>query len=178
MGTTNDYLKECISDAIIIYLKEKPIEKISVDEIIKKAGVGRATYFRAFNSKTEAIAFKIMKMWKQYCELNDIKKCSFDADNIRHFFTFNYSIKYILEIIYQAGLQDAISQTLCRLMPVTDCMDKEVSANKIFRESFYAYGIYGLFNKWMENGFHETPDEMTHILMEIISTPYTGTMDS
>lgn len=47
----NDYLKECIADAIIVLIKEKPIEKISIDEIVKKAGVGRATYFRAFNSK-------------------------------------------------------------------------------------------------------------------------------
>lgn len=35
----NDYLKECLADAIIVLIKEKPIEKISVDEIVKKAGV-------------------------------------------------------------------------------------------------------------------------------------------
>lgn len=47
----NDYLKECIADAIIVLIKEKPVEKISIDEIVKKAGVGRATYFRSFHSK-------------------------------------------------------------------------------------------------------------------------------
>lgn len=75
MGTSkpNDYLKECIADAIIVLIKERPIEKISIDEIVKKAGVGRATYFRTFNSKKEAITFKFIKMWEQYCELNDVK---------------------------------------------------------------------------------------------------------
>ena len=54
---SNDYLKECIADAIIVLIKEKPIEKISIDEIVKKAGVGRATYFRSFSSKNEASTF-------------------------------------------------------------------------------------------------------------------------
>ena len=71
MGTAkqNDYLKECIADAIIVLIKEKPMEKVSIDEIVKRAGVGRATYFRSFHSKNEAITFKFIKMWEQYCEL-------------------------------------------------------------------------------------------------------------
>ena len=58
---SSDYLKECIADALLVLIKDKPIEKVTVDELIKKAGVGRATYFRAFNSKSEAITFKFIK---------------------------------------------------------------------------------------------------------------------
>lgn len=37
----SDYLKECIADAILALIGDKPIEKITVDEIVKKAGVGK-----------------------------------------------------------------------------------------------------------------------------------------
>ena len=33
MSKSNDYLKECIADALLVLLKEKPIEKITVDEL-------------------------------------------------------------------------------------------------------------------------------------------------
>ncbi len=37
----SDYLKEFIADAILALIGDKPIEKITVDEIVKKAGVGK-----------------------------------------------------------------------------------------------------------------------------------------
>ena len=168
----NDYLKECIADAIIVLLKVKPIEKITVDEIVKKAGVGRATYFRSFKSKSEAITFKFIKMWEHYCELSDVKvRDSFDLDNAYHFFEYNYSIRHILEIVYRAGLQEAIHESFYRIMLT---MGHQSAVPKLYREKFYAHGLYGLLDEWVNRGFSETPDEMAQMLRQIVSTPYTG----
>lgn len=174
MGTTqpNDYLKECIADAIIVLVKEKPIEKITVDEIVKKAGVGRATYFRSFNSKNEAITFKFIKMWEQYCELNDITiRDSFDLNNARHFFEYNYSIRHILEIVYRAGLQEAIHESFYRIVLT---IEHQSAVPKLYREKFYAHGLYGLLDEWVKRGFRETPDEMARITTQIILMPYSA----
>lgn len=171
MGTArpNDYLKECIADAIIVLIKEKPIEKISIDEIVKKAGVGRATYFRSFHSKNEAITFKFIKMWEQYCELNDVKvRDSFDLSNAQQFFAYNYSIRHILEIVYRAGLQEAIHQSFYRIMLT---MERNSDPQKLYREKFYAHGLYGLLDEWVKWDFTETPDEMAQMLIQIVSTP-------
>lgn len=173
MGTAkqNDYLKECIADAIIVLIKEKPMEKISIDEIVKRAGVGRATYFRSFHSKNEAITFKFIKMWEQYCELNDVKvRDSFDLSNAQHFFEYNYSIRHILEIVYRAGLQEAIHESFYRIVLT---MERKSDAKRLYREKFYAHGLYGLLDEWVKRGFHETPSEMAQIITQIVSTPYT-----
>lgn len=167
---TADYLKECIADAIIVLVKDRPLEKISVDEIVKKAGVGRATYFRSFKSKSEAITFKFIKMWEQYCELNDIKvRDSFDLENAYHFFEYNYSIRHILEIVYRAGLQEAVHESFYRIVLT---MEHQSAAPKLYREKFYAHGLYGLLDEWVERDFHETPGEMAQMLEQIVSTPY------
>ena len=43
---TTEFLKECLSDALIQLMREKDFEKISIKEIADTAGVGRATWFR------------------------------------------------------------------------------------------------------------------------------------
>lgn len=52
---TTEFLKECLADALINLLKEKPIEKITIPEIAKLSGVGRTTYFRNFTSKNDML---------------------------------------------------------------------------------------------------------------------------
>ena len=37
---TTDYLKECMGTALLELMKEKPIEKISIEEMTAKADVG------------------------------------------------------------------------------------------------------------------------------------------
>lgn len=168
----NDYLKECIADAMIVLLKEKPLEKISIDEIVKKAGVGRATYFRSFHTKGEAITFKFIKMWEQYCELNGIEvRDSFDLNNAQYFFEYNYSIRHILKIVYRAGLQEAIHESFYQIMLT---MDHRADVPKLYREKFYAHGLYGLLDEWVKRDFIETPDEMTQMIVQIVSAPYVG----
>lgn len=55
---TTDYLKECMGTALLELMKEKPIEKISIEEMTAKADVGRSTYFRYFKSKDEVCLSK------------------------------------------------------------------------------------------------------------------------
>ena len=61
---TTEFLKECMADALIKLLAVKPIEKITVQEIVTYAGVGRTTWFRSFASKREALA--TLDKGKQY----------------------------------------------------------------------------------------------------------------
>ncbi|MDD6644669.1 MAG: hypothetical protein PUE67_01190 [Oscillospiraceae bacterium] len=41
---TTEFLKECLADGLIQLMREKPFEKISIQEIADKSGVGRATW--------------------------------------------------------------------------------------------------------------------------------------
>ena len=167
MSKSNDYLKECIADALLLLLKEKPIEKITVNELVAKAGVGRVTYFRSFSNKSEAITFKFIKMWEQYAELNDIKiRDRFDLDNALHFFQYNLSIRHILTLVYKAGQQEAIHESFYRIMTPPDRGDDILTA---YREKFYAHGLYGLLDEWIKRDFQETPEEMAELLHDIVS---------
>ncbi len=158
-----------------ILIKDRPIEKITVEEVISKAGVGRATYFRAFNSKQEAITFKLVRMWDQYCELNDIKvRKKFELGNADAFFLFCYSIKHILNIIYTAGLQETVYRAFYEVM-----LDRptELRSEEYYREKFYLHGLSRLQDGWIKRSFKESPEEMSLILNQIITTPHAKTQD-
>lgn len=50
--TTRD-LKKAMGSALLELMKEKPVEKISIEEMTAKGDVGRSTYFRYFKNKDE-----------------------------------------------------------------------------------------------------------------------------
>ena len=58
-----DFLKECMADALIQKMQEKPFEKVTVNEIADLAGVNRSTWFRNFKTKNDALSFKIALLY-------------------------------------------------------------------------------------------------------------------
>lgn len=166
---SSEFLKECISDAVLALVRTKPIEKITVDEIVREAGVGRATYFRMYKSKYEAVTFKLVKLWERYAEANSLSvRNRFDLSNARVFFEYNYSIRDTLDTIYDAGLQECLHDSFTQIMlPVDDADDWR----RTYREEFYAQGLYGLLDAWIRRSYRETPEEMARILIVIIRQP-------
>ena len=67
---TTEMLKESMGDALLDLMREKPLEKISIEEMTARADVGRVTYFRYFKSKDEVLSWKFRKLWERYTEKN------------------------------------------------------------------------------------------------------------
>ena len=53
---TNRITKECIQSALIVLMGEKPYDKISITEIVKRSGVSRTAFYRNFSSKEDVLA--------------------------------------------------------------------------------------------------------------------------
>ena len=166
MAAVTDYLKECISDAILALVREKPLHKLTAEEIARKAGVGRATFFRAFSSREEAVTFKFIRLWDRYAEEHGIRvRDRFDLNNALPFFQYNYSIRPLLKTVYDAGLEEAIHESFARTMVPPEWTEDAAAA---YRETFYAHGLYGLLDGWIRRGFRETPEEMAQMIRDII----------
>ncbi len=161
---TTEFLKECLADALIKLLKKKPIEKISVPEIVATAQVGRTTYFRNFSNKQEAITFKLIKLWERWTEEHDVaERKNFAPENGLTFFEYNYSIKDLLALLYERGLQTAIYNSFHEIMTPQD----SENALECYEGSFYSHGLFGLLDVWIRRGFRETPREMQEYIDKI-----------
>ena len=93
-------------EAIFELMEEKSYNKITIDDIIARAGVSRATWFRKFNTKEEAICFIMNKKWNDWLikkDITDYTKINFTDAN----FSFNFFLehkKYCVKM-HKAGLQ-------------------------------------------------------------------------
>ena len=156
---TTDFLKECMSDALIKLMSEKSIDKITITDITNLADVGRSTWFRNFSTKSEALSFKLVKLWERY--ISEYQNLRFS--NAKVFFEFNYSIQNVLKTIYNAEMQHSIYDACCIVM----LPQNDVTALDCYKFRFYAYGIYGLLDEWIKRDFKETPDEMVELFSVI-----------
>lgn len=162
---TTDFLKECMSDALIKLMKEKDLEKITVSEITELAGVGRATWFRNFSTKPEALTFKLVTLWNRWAEERSIKAWQrFNLENSRDFFIFNYNNRDLLKMLCSTGLQTCIYDAFCVIMKP----QYNATLLERYQSRFYAHGVFGLLGEWVARDFRETPDEMVELFYRVM----------
>lgn len=162
---TTEFLKECMSDSLLKLMKNKSIEKITVDEITKNAGVGRATWFRNFGSKNEAITFKYIQLWVRWADEHGIKeRYRFSVENAKDFFEFNYSIQSLHKNVYSANMQSSLYDAFYLVMTPLFV----ANADECYQSRFFSYGLFGLLDEWIKRGFHESPQEMSEIFHNMI----------
>lgn len=62
--------KEKIKRALIELLDEKDFEKISIQDIVRRAGVGRSTYYYHYFEQREVLSDIFNDVFARFCEIN------------------------------------------------------------------------------------------------------------
>lgn len=159
---TKLYLKECMADALIQLLKEKPLEQITVPEITNLAEVGRATYFRHFSKKEDLVTFKLIRLLERWKEENvQLNNFRDDRDRVYAYFSFHAGITELLELIHERGLLFTVYYSFFQTM-VPEADSKE----RAYEIHFFASGVLGMVDEWVGNGFRESPEELTDMVCQ------------
>ena len=159
---STEFLKECMADALIKIMNDKKFQKVTADDIAEIAGVGRATWFRNFKSKEDAIRYKLRIAWERFAEERNLyERNRFDIWNASAFFEYNAGMKKILKTIYQSELDMLVFDVFKEIMvePQAD------SPNRWYRKKIYAYG---LLDGWVRRDFKETPEEMSQMTVWLV----------
>ena len=160
---TNEFLKECIADALIKLLQEKPMENISISEITDLAGVGRSTYYRNFTSKEDILSFKLHllgKRWTQEEGVSDSSDIKLVLEKACHYL---YEIRNLLNIFYQNGQIHIICSTMYDLVGPAETDNKKDKYLKAGL-SFFSFGI--IF-QWLKDGMQESAEELAQMVLDM-----------
>ncbi len=164
---STEFLKECMADALLKLMQSTPIEKITVPQIVAEAGVGRTTWFRHFNTKSDAITYKLICLWERWVDEHHILRgMEFDINNAETFFEFNLSIRYLHDIIYSKGQHSAVYNAFYTVM----VRENGSNAPECYVNRFFSSGLFGLLDEWIKRGYHETPQELAKLLPQFISS--------
>ncbi len=168
MGRRNastEFLKECIADALIKCMREKPFEKNTIQELAGVANVGRATYFRNFSSKDQVLTFKLICLWERWAKERDIQETDkYSMDHAVYFFQFIYSIRDLYRLICSCGRQAVIYDAFYQIM----MPPPNATPLQRYRNRFLSYGLFGLLDEWGKRDFAESPEEMADMVMNRI----------
>lgn len=164
----NAYTTGHITEALWELLKRFPFSEITVSKICSQAGVGRASFYRNFESKEDVLQKWLDQVTDDFVSRSAI---SFEKDSSKEYFTklFNHMTQYreICPILYKAGLTQLLK----------DEFDKRflLSYQNIygeFKSCFLSGGIFNIVLLWLVKGGPETPEEIAGKLANILSDTF------
>lgn len=165
---TTEFLKECMADSLLLLMRQKPFAQITINEIAQTAGVNRSTWFRNFETKNDALIFKVTRLWFRWADEHGLKDCRrYTLDNAGAFFEFCDSIRDILGLIYHAELQSIVYESFYQVM----MPQYGASSAECYEARFYSYGLFGLLEEWVKRDFFETPAQLTAIFRKMMNSP-------
>lgn len=153
----NAFVKECITTAFLQMLTEQPFEKISISELAKKAGVGRVSFYRNFESKEDVLRKYLKSLLDKWAASYENIT---DYNLVEAIFEYYYEHKELYILLYKRGLSHISLQS------VKDaCGPKPEQSNAAaYTSAFFAFGLYGWIEEWFKRGMTETPGEMKLLL--------------
>lgn len=155
----NSYVMEHITQAMLSLWAEKPMEDISISELCEKAGVGRASFYRNFDSKEAVVTDYLHQIFHQYMEENkDIgtQPLSSQLGALFAHFEKHYDFYKLLNERKMLYLLENEMVDVCGLKP-------ENAMLGAYAKAYAAYAMYGWVRVWFMRGMQDTAEEITKL---------------
>ncbi len=163
---TTEMLKKNMGTALLELMKEKPLKKITIEELTKKADVGRATFFRHFKTKEDLISYILLEMYKDYMA----ERKDDGEDEFLHgvnFFDFYRSTFDIHTMLIESQNENAIFNAYLHFFSPDS---KQYPSKQKYIYYYIAYGLFGTTMKWLKDGCKESSEEMAKLCLQLISS--------
>ena len=158
------YVDKYITDALFNLMKKKEYNNISITEICEKAGTGRMSFYRNFDSKEDIIKIWITNTTDNFLKESDI---SYKKDSTKDYFIklFTHLEKYKTEafLIYKANLFNLLKNEFDNKL--INLHQKEYENYKSY---FIAGGIFNVYYFWLINGSKESPEELANKMVDLL----------
>lgn len=154
-----------ITDALFELLKTKELSKITVTELIRKAGVCRASFYRNFYLTEDVIRQYGIAL---YAEINQRIPLNLNGiyEHILAVNTYLFSEREHLMLIERRGLYYLLEEPILQ-----QCMyqlQRLDAWNNRYQAEFYAGATSQLLRAWVRNDCAESPDEITRIIYTLL----------
>ncbi|MDE6586626.1 MAG: TetR/AcrR family transcriptional regulator [Clostridia bacterium] len=165
---TEDYTRHYIMQALFKLMSANEYEKISVKDIVEKAGVGRATFYRYFKSKEDVLIYYLEHNAKKFifsqrffprCKDDHIKTVTsvltMFKENIE---PFKLMRRAHLEYIYLDYLNKNFAATF----------ENDYPNESKYAPYLYAGMVFNVTMAWLDNGCKETIENLAQIIVNAI----------
>lgn len=166
---SNKITKESIETALIMLMKEKKFEDITITEIIEKAGVSRSGYYRNYKYKEDVLLEIFNKL------LEEIMKAIIpilSEDNVDTEKCYEVLFKKVKDnkdlflIIIQANLEQKFQKTIEEKLTLNL---SETERKEKYTILSWSGGTCNVMFEWLKDRMVEKPEELAEICKSIKS---------
>lgn len=165
----NQAVKDRLFSALIEFSGHKDWSKLTVTELIEKADVARASFYRNFKSVEELIDYGIQKMALRYHE-----GITYQNEDVHGREAMLYKFRFYQENAKLVLAFHHAKAATTLLDVITDCeIDAygDMPANSISKYKLYYFSgaFYNMMLCWLEGGAKESPEDMADEFLRIVN---------
>lgn len=168
---------EAILDAFLLVLKEKDIDKITVSDIIKKAGIVRSTFYNHFENIPALIVAMEDKTIQDIFSLMETFQAKNDHDICKSYFLTlcNYTMTnpFLAHLIRNPRGNSFFEKAMTMFHQYVTNIVQDTSSPQQ-NKTEYSYMIasaigstLGVLHKWTRENFYIPPDDIAEIMTKI-----------
>lgn len=165
----NLFTRQCIGDALISLMEERPFDDITTSDICKRAGVSRMTFYHYFYTKTDALNNYIQEIFNSYVQTMEFPVTMERLKTYEHIlnavqFFDRYAAFGLL--LYKTNQYQVLQNAL------NVYFEEYVVPNysgPVYDLYFYSGALMNVYVKWEEKGRKETPEEIASIIFQMLT---------
>ena len=155
----NAYVIEHLKSALLELLSEKPLNDISISELVETAQVGRASFYRNYEQKEDILKAHINDL---FCEWMDEWQKNGGAtlsERLRILIAHFEKHRDFYKLLNDRGLIYLLKDVIIGLCGPKPEYDKV----QAYTAAYFAYVLYGWIDVWFQRGMQESSDEIAEM---------------
>lgn len=163
---SNLVTRESLSIALIYLMNEKDFNKISITELVTRAGVSRTAFYRNYTSKEDLLKQIGSALIARITELNlEERESQSEYDWCLKLFSTIQEHEESFRLFLNAGLTP---ENLFNRNTFTDVLNLANDRKERYIRIAEEGALVSIINTWFREGMQETPEEMAEMCASLI----------
>lgn len=163
------FTRACIGEAILALMETTEFAKLKVSDVVKKAGVARASFYKYYESLYDALTDYLQIIIGEYVEDHPEKQKRenyMERDHILYSLIFFDRYADFFLTLAKNGLHGIMLEGVNRFMEENVQTSKKLSVYELYS---YAGGLLNTFLKWEQEGKKDSAEEVADMLYDLYS---------
>lgn len=154
---SNQIVRQCLTEALLILLRTKKLEDITITELVEKAGVGRVSFYRNFGSKQEIVLDYLVQQTVDWWASVLAEK---EPDIILRLFQLFEGMKPTIQMLYDCEIPYVLYEFIRRCQFI----GAGTGRAEAYALSRKAGAVFGWCDEWIRGGMKESSEEMAALI--------------
>ena len=156
-------IMNALENSLLAMMKERQFRDISIRDLCDRAGVGRSSFYRYYDSTESVLSSYLVRLWYAWLSAKGVRPVyGFSLESSRLFVRHVYEHKELFSMIFKNGLERSLILAV----------DRNLKNGKMIRDygtSFFVFGVFGMLKDWWRRGCVDSPEVLIDVLEEIFT---------